>query len=149
MLASSQIPMEIAKLLSEQPLAVLATECNGIPHACLMAFVVSPNLRELHFATARNTLKFTNLKSNENVSLLIENGEVRTRGLGAGLALTLNGKAAEIQGAARESALAMLLQKHPGLKDFLTTSDLALVTVLLSNAYLVMPYKKVCFYEFI
>jgi hypothetical protein len=47
----------IGKRLKKQKLIVIATNRDGIPYSTLVAFVASPDLKEIFFATFKNTNK--------------------------------------------------------------------------------------------
>jgi len=53
-----QLQQRPIQLFTSQKLAVLSTQHQGQPHASLIAFAASDDLKELFFATRRATLKF-------------------------------------------------------------------------------------------
>lgn len=59
----------IGGLLKDCRLAVLATEGSGQPHASLIAITPFRGLREIIFATYKNTRKYGNLKLNGRVAV--------------------------------------------------------------------------------
>ena len=69
-----KVQAAIAELLLSQKLAVLATQSPaGSPYASLIAFAATPDLQKIVFATSRETRKFTNIKHNPEISLLVDN----------------------------------------------------------------------------
>ena len=64
---------KLRKLFSVVQLAVLATEHDGSPYASLVAFAASDDLREIYFATDRETRKYSYLQENKQVALLVDN----------------------------------------------------------------------------
>ena len=74
MAATGENDLEQLQLfLASQRLAVLATHQEGQPHTSLVAFGVTPDLREIVLATPRTTRKFTNLLADDRVALLFDN----------------------------------------------------------------------------
>jgi nitroimidazol reductase NimA-like FMN-containing flavoprotein (pyridoxamine 5'-phosphate oxidase superfamily) len=63
----------LRELCLGQPLAVLATAAGSAPYARLVAIAVTPDLRELYFATPRATRKAANLAGNPQVAFLLDN----------------------------------------------------------------------------
>jgi nitroimidazol reductase NimA-like FMN-containing flavoprotein (pyridoxamine 5'-phosphate oxidase superfamily) len=54
-------------------MCVLATAREGKPHCSLMAYVADEEVEWIYMVTHRNTTKYANLLSNEQVSLLVDN----------------------------------------------------------------------------
>jgi general stress protein 26 len=77
MQTEAQFKDYISKMLSNNRFGVLATESKGQPHASFIAITGTDNLLQLYFATYRNTQKYSNLMQNANVSILIENRNVK------------------------------------------------------------------------
>jgi len=123
------IKNDISEALQSTNFAVLATECDGQPHASLIAFTPLDGYRQLIFATYRSTRKFQNLAQNSKVAILIEGGDAEISGLQEGFVLTAFGRAEEIRVTENEAALKAHLEKHPDLESFLLTADCALVCV--------------------
>ncbi|MCK7582467.1 MAG: pyridoxamine 5'-phosphate oxidase family protein [Chromatiales bacterium] len=73
MSAPEQLRHTIQTLLDSQIQAVLATQHQRQPYTSLMAFAVTPDLRQIVFATYRATQKYANLLANPRASLLIDN----------------------------------------------------------------------------
>lgn len=63
----------LRELLETQLLAVLGTHHQGEPHASLVGFAASPDLRMLYFATGRATRKHADLAADARASMLIDN----------------------------------------------------------------------------
>jgi nitroimidazol reductase NimA-like FMN-containing flavoprotein (pyridoxamine 5'-phosphate oxidase superfamily) len=133
----------LGDLLTSQRLAVLATHRDGQPHASLVAFATTRDLRELLFATARTTRKFANLTRDPRVSLLVDNRSNRAADIHQAAAVTAVGTAAEVGEMDRERCLELYLAKHPHLEEFVCSPSCALVRVRVSCYSLVSRFQKV------
>ena len=145
---STPIPDLLRELFASQQLAVLATDHGGQPYVSLVAFAVSDDLRELLFATNRDTRKFANLKANNRVSLLIDNRSNQIADFSQAIAVTLLGAGEELAEADRSVGEALYLAKHPHLEKFVTSPGCALVRVQLKSCYLVSRFQDVVEYHF-
>jgi heme iron utilization protein len=145
---STPILDQLRELFASQRLAVLATDHGGHPYASLVAFAVSDDLRELIFATSRDTRKFANLKTNSSVSLLIDNRSNQVADFSQAIAVTILGVGEELTEAARAVSKAVYLDKHPHLKEFVTAPSCALVSVHVQSFYLVSRFQNVIQYHF-
>jgi len=127
----------IKAFLKEKDMCVLATAREGRPHCSLMAYVADENVEWIYMVTHRNTTKYANLLSNEQVSLLVDN---RCEGLPADRsniqALTVHGTfhAVEDEGM-KTKILAQVRQRHPHMGEFLDNPEAELISVRV-NAFL-------------
>ena len=131
------------ELLSSQRLAVLSTDDHGKPYSSLIAFAAATDLKTLVFATPRPTRKFSNLRENERVSLLIDNRSNREEDFAEAAAATILGHAREVTGEERESCLALYLGKHPGLSSFARSPNCAVFRVEVETCYVVDRFQSV------
>ena len=121
----------IKAFLREKDMCVLATAREGKPHCSLMAYVVDEEAEWIYMVTHRNTTKYANLLSNEQVSLLVDN---RCEGLpadrGKVQALTVHGtfRAVEEEGA-KKKILARVRERHPHMGDFLDSPEAEPISV--------------------
>ena len=145
---STPILDQLREFFASQRLAVLATDHRGHPYASLVAFAVSDDLRELFFATSRDTRKFANLKSNNSVSLLIDNRSNQVADFSQAIAVTILGVGEELAETARAYSEAIYLAKHPHLEEFVTAPSCALVRVRVQSYYLVSRFQNVIEYHF-
>jgi len=136
----------LRKLCVGQRLAVLATGSEGGPHASLVAFAATPDLRRFVFATARNTRKWANLIREPRVALLIDDSHGADIVLEQGSAATVQGAAAELVGAERQTLLARYLVRHPELAAFAASPDCALLGVAVARISLVTRFQQVLDY---
>jgi hypothetical protein len=139
---------QLRKLFATQQLAVLATDHSGHPYASLVAFAASDDLREILFATTRDTRKFANLKSNNRVSLLIDNRANQVADFCQAIAVTALGVGEELAETARTVSEAIYLAKHPHLEEFVTAPTCALVRVQVQSYYMVSRFQNVIEYHF-
>lgn len=130
-------------LFETQRLAVLSTHKDGRAYASLVAFVVTDDLKELLFATARSTRKFGNLDANPHVAMLIDSRSNRAADFHEAIAVTATGTAEEVPESALEALRERYLQKHPHLVEFVTAPTCALVRVKVDCYYLVSRFQNV------
>ncbi len=130
-------------VLTSQKFAVLSTHRAGQSHASLVAFAATTEMKELLFATARTTRKYTNLCENTQVALLIDNRSNRDADLREALAITATGRVEEAADAEREVFLARYLDKHPQLADFVNAPTSALMVVKIAKYELVRTFQNV------
>ena len=64
---------DLKDLFASQRLAGLATQSEGQPHGCLVAFACSNDLKHLFFTTDRNTRKYHDVTVNPRIAMLIDN----------------------------------------------------------------------------
>jgi heme iron utilization protein len=120
----------IERALLTSRFAVLATEGNGQPHTSLIAITPFGNLRQLIFATYRNTLKYRNIAHNNKVAVLIEGEYLSTKGQKESTVLTIIGHIEEISAEENEAAYQAHLKRHPEMGSFMLSSDCALMLVV-------------------
>jgi heme iron utilization protein len=119
----------VRKVIQANRFAVLATECDGQPHASLIAITPAEEYRSLIFATYRKTRKYTNLVQNGKVAILFENRSVKSKSEQEISVLTAFGQAEEIHiGNTNPDLLAHML-RHPELSTFLLSTDCAVFRV--------------------
>lgn len=130
-------------LLTGQRLAVLATHGPDGPYCSLVAFVVSEDLRELAFATARTTRKYARLAEDGRVALLIDSRENQESDFHDAAAVTVQGTAAEVTPEQRDRLQGRYLARHPYLADFVTSPSCALLGVQVQTYILVDHFQHV------
>ena len=130
-------------LLRSQRYAVLATDDHGQPFASLMAFAASEDLRQIVVLTERNRRKFTNLKANRRVALMIDDRENKSSDTQDSVAVTAIGEAQDAGSDAGDSLLELFLARHPHLAAFAASPSCAIVTVKVSSYLLVSRFEKV------
>jgi len=145
---SAAVLVQLHELFATQALAVLSTDGDGCPYASLVAFASSDDLRQLFFATARDTRKFANLQSNCQVALLVDNRSNSVRDLAHAIAATALGSCRELTGPERDEASHRFLEKHPSLAEFVSAPNCALIQVTVRSINLVSRFRNVTEYHF-
>ncbi len=143
MTTPDQLRRTIQALLNSQIQAVLATQHQQQPYTSLMAFVVTPDLRRIGFATLRATRKYANLLANPRVSLLIDNRCNAATDYRSAVAISVQGTAGEVEQAQRPELLQLYLNRHPSLRDFVTAADCALLQLDVERYWVVSQFQSV------
>lgn len=130
-------------LLDSQIQAVLATQHQQQPYSSLMAFVVTPDLRQLVFATDRATRKYANLLANPRASLLIDNRCNAESDYRNAVAISAQGSVCEVNVDRYAELLQLYLGKHPRLWDFVTARNSVLLQLDVECYYIVSQFQNV------
>ncbi len=130
-------------LFSSQRLGVLSTLRDGRPHATLVAFASTDDLREIVFATTRVTRKFYNLSKNPEVALLVDSRTNAPADIREAVAVTANGIAGEVRPEEAGRLKALYLDKHPYLKEFLRSPSCAVVRISVRSYTIVRRFQTV------
>ena len=133
----------VKELLLSQRLAVLSTQSEKEPYGNLVAFAVSEDLKNLFFATARKTRKFTNILANPLVSLVMDNRSNRPSDFQDTVVVTALGRAEEMKESEKRKMLAFFLFRHPDLRAFATSPDCALIEVRVEKYIIVSHFQEV------
>ncbi|MBM3133032.1 MAG: pyridoxamine 5'-phosphate oxidase family protein [Chloroflexi bacterium] len=132
---------EVRALFISQKLAVLATQSNGQPHGCLVAFAGSDDLRYLVFVTERDTRKYQDIRMNPRVAVLVDSRSNRESDFAETLAVTARGSAAEAEGKELDECRRLYLAKHPYLAEFVDRPGTALIRVRVEE-YLAATFRR-------
>ena len=130
----------LKKVFNTQYFAVLNSVGKGLPYSNLVSFTVTSDLRSIVFFTDRATRKYSNLKENSNVSLLIDNRSNRPSDIEEAVAITVIGNARE-ESERRKNLRELFLARHPYLKEFIDDPNNALIIVEVSE-YIIAGFKK-------
>jgi nitroimidazol reductase NimA-like FMN-containing flavoprotein (pyridoxamine 5'-phosphate oxidase superfamily) len=115
---------------STQRHAVLATVSDGQPYTSLVAFAMTPDMKNVVFATPRKTAKYRNILRNSRVALLIDTRSNTDAAYMKSEAVTVVGTAVPIRrGRKRESLSGILIEKHPALRRFVQEKTTAIIVV--------------------
>ena len=133
----------LRELLISQPLGVLSTHDRGRPHASLVAFAVSEDLREVLFATPRTTRKFAHLTSDARVAILVDNRTNTPADFHRAVTVTARGTVDEIPHEEKEARLEPYLARHPHLSDFVRAPSCALMRLHVEGYTLVQRFQEV------
>jgi uncharacterized protein YhbP (UPF0306 family) len=120
----------IHALVAEEPFAVLCTQGEGQPYGSVVAFAFDHDLRSFVFATPRATRKFRLLSQCDRVALVVDNRGKYPGDLMRVGAVTITGKAQQIEpGPMFEEWARLLTARHPYLKSFAESPSTALFRI--------------------
>jgi nitroimidazol reductase NimA-like FMN-containing flavoprotein (pyridoxamine 5'-phosphate oxidase superfamily) len=139
----SAILKRIEKIIESQKIAVLGTSQKNEPYSCLVAFVLTENLKEIIFATKRKRLKYQNMVANPRVTLLIDDRDRGESDLEKTTSIAVIGSAEDTANVTREKCVSLLLKRHPELTNFVKTPDCALIRVKIDKIYIVSEFESV------
>jgi nitroimidazol reductase NimA-like FMN-containing flavoprotein (pyridoxamine 5'-phosphate oxidase superfamily) len=121
---------QVARLVREQPYAVLCTQGGGQPYGSLVALAVTDDLSSAVFATPITTRKYRLLCDCDHVALVIDS---RSRSIDDMMeieAVTATGRAKQVSpGAEFEQDAKLLVGQHPQLEFFVRSPTTALFHV--------------------
>jgi nitroimidazol reductase NimA-like FMN-containing flavoprotein (pyridoxamine 5'-phosphate oxidase superfamily) len=132
----------VGGVLAAQRFCVLATAGHGQPYGSLVAFAAAEDLKQLVFATSRETRKFSNLMSEPRVALVIDSRSNTDTDLRDAVAVTALGPAREASGVERKRLAGLYLAKHPVLEEFIGWPATALCVVTVDD-YVVARFSEV------
>jgi len=133
----------LSELFASQKLGVLGTHSDGQPHASLVAFAASDDLKTLLFATRRPTQKYANIMADARVSMLIDSRSAQDVDFQECVAVTAMGAAAEVDQDEMESLAALYLGRHPNLRQFLALPPTALMKIDVASYHVVSQFEEV------
>ena len=134
---------ELKNLFQTRKFAVLATQRKTSPHASLVAFIITDDLKNLFFATERSTRKFKNMESNPKVAVLIDNRSNRELDFENAIAVTVFGTAVKPPFSDPGKLLQVYLDKYPKLQSFIHANDTAFVQVQIEKYSIVSQFQNV------
>jgi general stress protein 26 len=138
----AELKRNLQDLFNEQKLAVLSSNKQDQPYPSLIAFSCTEDLKNFIFVTLRDSNKFNNIKNNPQVSLLIDNRENQPSDFSNAIAVSVFGKAEEIQDDLNLFKN-LYLNKHPYLEDFVKSPDCALLKINVEKYSVVSQFQKV------
>lgn len=139
---------EIKRLLFEQKIAILSTCNEGFPYANIIAFICSDDLQEIIFVTPRPTKKFSNLLSNPQAAILVDNRSNRDIDFYNTIAVTAIGKTEFIETInKKETYYINYISKYPHLKDFIYATDSAIVRLRVERYIMVSNFQNISVLE--
>jgi len=138
-----QVKNTIRNIASGELFGVLATSVSDVPYTNLIAFVLQDDLKKLFFATPRDTRKFKHLTVNEKVSFHVHNSNNSPENIGSGIGITITGRASECSKNYFERAMVLYLLKHPQMKEFINSPNIAFVSVDIERYDVVERFQNV------
>lgn len=136
---STELTKNIRKILDSQYFAGLASVGQGQPYINLVAFAYTDDLKQICFATKRNTRKYQNIRTNGGVSLLVDTRTNQPSDIGKSVAVTIIGSAAE--GTDDNRIQNIFLARHPRLQQFVNDPETALIIVSV-HEYIIAGFEK-------
>jgi nitroimidazol reductase NimA-like FMN-containing flavoprotein (pyridoxamine 5'-phosphate oxidase superfamily) len=134
----------IRYLVEDQLYGVLCTQSDGQPYGSMVAFAFTEDLRHVVFGTPKATKKYEILTACRNVALVVNNMNRHPNDLMNVEALTAIGRASEIMPTGPATRWAsMLLQRHPYLEAFFSSSSTALFKVEIARFFCVRSFQEV------
>jgi nitroimidazol reductase NimA-like FMN-containing flavoprotein (pyridoxamine 5'-phosphate oxidase superfamily) len=137
-----EVEDEIRRLLTSELFAVLATQGEGQPYTSLISFAVTRDLKHLLFSTSQETRKYHLLIKSPQVAMMVDDRSQRTPAINQISAVTITGKSHLLESPVNHWA-ALLLDKHPYLKNFLESPSTVLVVVDVYRYFLVRRFQEV------
>jgi hypothetical protein len=134
---------DVENLLDSQIQGVLATLDRDRPYTSLMAFAHTPDLRSIAMATYRLTRKYANLLANPRVSFLIDNRSNHPADYRDAVAISACGSASEVSGPLQSRLSGIFLNRHPQLREFITSPDCALFRIDVESYFVIRRFQEV------
>lgn len=134
MLEKQALATRVLDLLESQRIGVLCTCVGNDPYGSPMAYVVSPDLNWLAFATKRETRKYRRLQTNPRAVCVVDNRQLPGFDPSTAQVLVASGHVAEIVDKAERSAvLAQLCYRHSGFEPFFRAPGTAFLKLRVSS----------------
>ena len=133
----------LRSLLNSRYVGVLATTNGTQPYPALVGYATSRDIKELTFATPRQTRKYAHLQSNPEVAMLFDDRSNDAADIMNAVAATAIGRAAELHGNQRDAYLQAYVARHPDLCDFARATSTALFRIQVHKYILVRRFQNV------
>ncbi len=140
---SSEWITTLREILASQALGVLSTHDRSGPHASLVAFAPSDDLRGILFATPRTTRKFAHLSANPRGALLVDNRSNTPADFTLAVAATARGVVEPVAPEDRDASLGLYLDRHPHLSEFVRAPSCALLRLRVEAYSMVRRFQEV------
>jgi nitroimidazol reductase NimA-like FMN-containing flavoprotein (pyridoxamine 5'-phosphate oxidase superfamily) len=139
----TSIKKAVQRLFAKQRLACLATSGARQPHTSLVAFAATDDLEAILFATAKSSRKYVCLKANDRVSMLIDDRTNRITDFKKGTAVTVVGRAEELDTDRGNRYLKLYTKRHPYLEEFVESQQSSLFRIEVATYRLVTRFQQV------
>lgn len=133
----------LSELFATQYFASFATHSGANIHSSLVAFAATDDLKILYLCTSRATRKYTNVKKNPSVSLLIHNSSNEATDVNQAIAVTVTGTATEVTQERLAPIRALYLARHPHFSNFAASPNTAFIEVRVSSYDVVSHFQEV------
>lgn len=137
-----QVLSRLSELFANQRLAVLATVSDGQPHCNIVAFMHSEDLRQIFFATTRDSRKYQSLVRHPEISMLVDSRGNNPSDFEHAVAVTIDGVARDLRGQ-KSAFVELYASKHPTLREFVSQPDCALVCLEVTRYKFVSHFQNV------
>jgi nitroimidazol reductase NimA-like FMN-containing flavoprotein (pyridoxamine 5'-phosphate oxidase superfamily) len=134
--SSGDLRQTLKDVFAAQRFCVLATQGQGQPYGSLVAFAETDDLKQLVFATHRDSRKFSNLTSNPRVALVIDSRSNDDSDFRNAMAVTALGPAHKVTGDERERLAGVYLAKHASLAGFIGSPEVAVCSVEVEDYFI-------------
>jgi general stress protein 26 len=132
---------KLESLLQSQRFAVLASQGEIEPYQNLIAFINTKDLKQIIFATSKNTKKYDNIIKNSKISILIDNRGNKPDDIKKAVVVTVVGIANELKHNL-DLYKNLFLKKHPYLADFINLPDTVLINLKVEKYLLVDHFEN-------
>lgn len=136
---------KLNNLFKEQRFAVIATQGKYGPYTNLVTFLAGTDLRNIYFPTSKNTKKYENLSTKSRISILIDNRVNKPIDIKNAIAVTAIGKSKQTKD---KYIIKLFLKKHPYLKDFVNSTDCAMIEIEVEKYILIDHFHKINIIDF-
>jgi nitroimidazol reductase NimA-like FMN-containing flavoprotein (pyridoxamine 5'-phosphate oxidase superfamily) len=146
----AEIKRIISELLDSQLFCVLTTNLEGdkFPYSSLIAFLNTEDLKQIYFATSRNTTKFSNLISDPKICIFFDNRTNELGDVSRAITATVLGKVKEIDKNEEKDHVKDFIKKYPQLKKFVEDRRTAFCRIDVKKYVVVYNFHKVLRLEF-
>jgi heme iron utilization protein len=142
---SHVVRAQIHALIEGQPFAVLCTRGGGQPYGSLIAYAAGDDLLAITFATPMDTHKYRLLDQCRQVALVIDSRSQHPDALMQVEAITVTGRAAQLQpGPEFDRWAGLLIARHPQLEAFVAAPSSALFRIDVARYLYVTRFQEVC-----
>ena len=139
----ASIRQALQRLFEKQKLACLATSRSEKPHTSLVAFVATDDLKTILFATTKSSRKYAYLKANERVSMLIDDRTNRVADFEEGTAVTVTGRAKELDAQEKSTYMKLYVGQHPYLTEFIESENFSLFRIEVETYRVVTRFQQI------
>ncbi len=138
----------IRELYARQGVGVLCARGDRYPHASLVAFAPSEDLRTILFATLRQARKYGYIVHDPHVVLTVDSRTETNADLLRTVVATASGIAEEIPLAERSGWKDVYLRRHPSLLAFVESPDCALMAIRVQSYEVITDFQTVAVLPF-
>ncbi len=135
---------QIFRLVNQQFFCILCTQGGSQPYGSLIAYAFTDGLKHFFFTTPKATRKFKLLSECQRVALVIDSRCQHLDDMTQVDAVTITGKATQIQsGADYDQGISLLKNRHPYLVNFLDSESTALFRIDVVRYFHVTRFQEV------